>query len=128
MSIPIPDFRVYNESGISIEFLYKNEDLKKLDANGRRLFVTSEFNENGRLKENKTIGVKNNHDVKNYILSEKEKIQADEVIDIEGKSLALSKEDFARNILESVGDFANVDIEAFKAVFNRLKEILLQED
>lgn len=92
------------------------------------MFVTSEFNENGRLKENKTIGVKNNHDVKNYILSEKEKIQADEVIDIEGKSLALSKEDFARNILESVGDFANVDIEAFKAVFNRLKEILLQED
>ena len=124
MSIPVPDFRAYNTNGISIEFLYRDEDLKRLDGNGRRIFVTSEFNENGRLKSDPKIGVKNNHDVKNYVKPENEKIQADEVIDITGKSLALSKEQFATNILEKTGNFSNVKFEAFKPVFERLREIL----
>ena len=75
MSIPVPDYRNYNSGGISIEFLYTDEDLKRQDENGRRLYVTSEFNENGRFTSDVRIGVKNNHDVKNYILPEKEKIQ-----------------------------------------------------
>ena len=124
MSIPVPEFRNYNTSGISIEFLYHDDDLKRKDENGRRLYITSEFNENGRLIENVKIGVKNNHDVKNYIQPSKEKIQADEVIDIDGNSLALSKEMFAQNILEKNGDFANVSFDAFKSVFDRLKEVL----
>ena len=126
MSIPVPDFRAYNESGISIEFLYKDEDLKRQDENGRRMYVTSEFNENGRLVANNQIGVKNNHDVKKYVQPEKEKIQADEVIHINGDSLALSKEQFATNIVEKKGDFANVSFEAFKPVFDRLRNILQQ--
>ena len=124
MSIPIPDYRNYNTSGISIEFLYKDEELKRQDENGRRIYITSEFEENGRLKSDHRIGVKNNHDVKNYILPEREKIQADEVIDIDGNSLALSKEQFATNILEKNGDFANVNFEAFRPVFDRLLSIL----
>lgn len=124
MSIPVPKFREYNTGGISIEFLYNDEDLKLQDNNGRRIYITSEFNENGRLIEDVKIGVKNNHDVKNYIQSEKEKIQADEVIDINGNSLALSKEAFATNILNREGNFANVNFDAFKPVFDRLKEIL----
>lgn len=124
MSIPVPEFRNYNTSGISIEFLYNNDDLKRKDENGRRLYITSEFNENGRLIEDVKIGVKNNHDVKNYIHPSKEKIQADEVIDIDSNSLALSKDMFAQNILEKNGDFANVSFDAFKSVFDRLKEVL----
>ena len=124
MSIPVPEFRNYNTSGISIEFLYHDDDLKRKDENGRRLYITSEFNENGRLIEDVKIGVKNNHDVKNYIQPSKEKIQADEVIDIDGNSLALSKEMFAQNILEKNGYFANVSFDAFKSVFDRLKEVL----
>ena len=128
MSIPVPNFREYNTSGISIEFLYRDEDLKRLDENGRRIFVTSEFNENGRLKSDLKIGVKNNHDVKNYVLPEKEKIQADEVIDIDGNSLALSKEQFATNILERNGNFSMVNFDSFRPVFVRLRDIILQKD
>lgn len=124
MSIPVPDYRNYNFGGISIEFLYMDEDLKRQDEKGRRLYVTSEFNENGRFTSDVRIGVKNIHDVKNYILPEKEKIQADEVIDIDGYSLALSKEQFATNILERRGDFANVCFDAFRPVFDRLRTIL----
>lgn len=126
ISIPIPEYRNYNTGGISIEFLYKDEDLKKQDENGRRLYVTSEFNENGRLNANHSIGVKNNHDVKNYITPEKEKIQADEVIDVDGNSLALSKEQFASNILERKELFANVNYDGFRPLFDRLKSILQQ--
>ena len=123
ISIPIPEFRSYN-AGISIEFLYSDEDLKKEDADGRRIYITSEFNENGRLISNLEIGVKNHHDVKNYIQRDKEKVQADEVIDIKGKSLALSKECFASNILAKDGVFANVCFDAFKPIFDRIKKVL----
>jgi len=128
MSIPVPEYRSYNNGGISIEFLYKDEDLKLQDENGRRMFVTSEFNENGRLASNHNIGVKNNHDVKNYITPDKEKIQADEVIDVDGNSLALSKEQFAINVIEKRGVFANVDFDGFRPLFDRLKSILQQSE
>jgi predicted ATP-binding protein involved in virulence len=126
ISIDIPDFRNYNTSGISIEFLYRDEDLKRIDEHGRRIYVTSEFNECGRLISNHSVGVKNFHDVKNYILREKERIQADEVIDTEGNSLALSKDQFATNIMDGIGDFANVSFEAFKTIFERVKSIIQQ--
>lgn len=128
MSIPVPEYRKYNTGGISIEFLYKDEDLKLQDENGRRLYVTSEFNENGRLNANHSIGVKNNHDVKNYITLDKEKIQADEVIDVDGNSLALSKEQFASNILEKNEPFANVNFDGFRPFFDRLRSILKQSE
>ena len=124
MSIPIPDFRLYNKSGISIEFLYQDTDLKKLDSNGRRLFISSEFNANGRLSADLSIGVKNEKEIKEYLDPSKEKVHDHHVIDIHGKSLALSKEDFAVNILDSIPPFDSVDFSGFKAVFGRLNGII----
>ena len=128
ISIPVPNFRSYNTSGISIEFLYSDIDLKKEDVNGRRIYITSEFNENGRLIENLKIGVKNHHDVKSYIQREKEKVQDNEVIDIYGNSLALSKERFASNILAKDGVFANVSFDEFKPIFDRIEVLLNGND
>lgn len=124
MSIPIPDHRSYNDSGISVEFLYKDEDLKKVDSNNRRLYVTSEFNENGRYKADSTIGVRNSDTVKKYIDVSKEKIYDHDVIDINGNSLALSKENFAANVLNTVPPFDNMDFSGFRAVFDRLRNII----
>lgn len=124
MAIPVPDYRNYNEGGISIEFLYKNEDLKKQDINGRRLYITSEFDSNGRFKENREVSVKNAREVKDYTEPSREKIHDHDVIDIEGNSLALSKESFANNILYSVAPFDNIDFSGFRAVFDRLKSII----
>ena len=124
LSIDIPEFRKYNTGGISIEFLYPDNDLKKTDQDGRRLFVTSEFREDGRLKENPEIGVENYHDVKAYTLPEREKIQCDEVIHIRGNSLALSKEDFATKIYTQEPPFDTMDFSAFKTIFERIKNIL----
>ena len=91
---------------------------------GRRLYVTSEFNENGRLKTNPHIGVVNIYDVIKNLLPSQEKVLADGVIDINGNSLALSKEQFAKNILYKNDGFENVDFEGFRAVFDRLMVIL----
>lgn len=127
MTIPIPNFRSYN-SGISVEFLYKDNDLKKLDDNNRRLFITSEFNEIGRLIADKTIGVRNADSIKKNISQENEKIKDNDVFDIDGNSLALSKEDFAKNVLNEIAPYDNMDFSAFYAVFDRLKEILERQD
>ena len=127
MTIPIPDFRSYN-SGISVEFLYKDNDLKKLDDNNRRLFITSEFNEIGRLISDKTIGVRNADSIKKNISQVNEKIKDNDVFDLDGNSLALSKEDFAKNVLEKKAPFDNMDFSAFYPVFDRLKEILEKQE
>lgn len=124
MSIPAPDFRAYNEGGISVEFLYSEEDMKKADCNNRRLYVTSEFNENGRYKADSTVGVRNSDTVKKYIDVSKEKIYDHDVIDINGNSLALSKENFATNVLNAVPPFDNMDFSGFRAVFERLSSII----
>lgn len=124
LSIPVPEFRSYNTEGISIEFLYKDDVIKCADVDGRRLYVTSEFNENGRLKTNPHIGVVNIYDVIKNLLPSQEKVLADGVIDINGNSLALSKEQFAKNILYKNDGFENVDFEGFRAVFDRLMDIL----
>lgn len=127
ISINIPSYRTYNTLGISIEFLYQDADLKKVNENNRRLYVTSEFNENGRLIADLRIGVKNNHDVKNNIAKSREKIQCDEVIDVEGNSLALSKDLFATNILNKVPPFDQMDFSAFRAIFDRINNLINKE-
>ena len=127
MTIPIPDFRSYN-SGISVEFLYKDNDLKKLDEKNRRLYITSEFNENGRLISDRNVGVRNADSIKRNLSQSNEKIKDNDVFDLDGNSLALSKENFAQNVLEKTVPFDNMDFSAFYPVFNRLKEILEREE
>ncbi len=127
MTIPIPKFRSYND-GISVEFLYNDTDLKKTDSNGRRLYVTSEFNENGRLKSNKSIGVRNADKIKKYLSQESEKIKDNDVFDLDDNSLALSKEEFATHVLEKHAPFDDMDLSAFSEVFDRLMEIINSEN
>ena len=124
ISLPVPDYRTYNENGISIEFLYKDEDMKKEDSNERRLYVTSEFNADGRYIADPTIGVRNAKELTPYLDRKKEKIYDHDVVNINSKSLALSKEVFATNILNSVPPFDSVDFSGFRALFERLKSVL----
>lgn len=123
ISIPIPNFRAYHQ-GISVEFLYKDEDLKRQDVIGKRLYLTSEFNENGRLIVDTQVGVKNYHAVAKYREKAREKIQDTEVCDIHGNSLALSKDNFALNISNEEEGFEHVDFEGFKELFDRLSQII----
>lgn len=127
VSIPIPEFRSNNKLGISVEFLYSDPDLKKEDEEGRRIYVSSEFNENGRLCSNVNIGLLNADKNKKYCTTEHEKIVDHGVVTTDGKSLALSKEKFASNILDKKGNFRAVDFTEFKLLFEKIEWILKEE-
>lgn len=108
---------------ISIEFYYKEDDLKTLDKNNRRLFLSSEFNQKTAVSK-----------CKNFVTGDKNKVTKSLMIiddmvysldDEECKTnLALSKSSFAENILNDVSDFDSLDIEEFKKIFNVIENIL----
>jgi 5S rRNA maturation endonuclease (ribonuclease M5)/energy-coupling factor transporter ATP-binding protein EcfA2 len=106
---------------ISLEFYYKENDLKMLDENRRRLFIGNEF----YITANSKCGI--------YQTEKKDKcdklVIIDEKVykndDLEHKnSLALTKNSFAENILKDVDGFDNFDIENFKKIFDVLQKIV----
>ena len=106
----------------------EDEDLKKRDNNGRRIYLTSEFNQLGRLKECQSTNVINADKIKRYIEKEKEKIIDHDVFDINGNSVALSKDEYATNILNGLPPFDTVNFTGFTALFERLESIIKDID
>lgn len=122
VSIPQPDFRAYHE-GVCIELMYQDDDLLKKDADGRRIFLSSEFNAFGRLVEDKSIAVLNASKIKSYLSIAKQKIVDSDVFDNESNSLALSKFNFAMAIESCTPPFENVDVISFHPLFETLRKI-----
>lgn len=122
VSIPQPDFRAYHE-GVCIELMYQNDDLLKKDADGRRIFLSSEFNAFGRLNEDKNIAVLNASKIKSYLSTAKQKIVDSDVFDNESNSLALSKINFAMAVESCIPPFENVDVISFRPLFETLQTI-----
>lgn len=117
-SIPIPKHR-HNTPNISIELYYKDEDLKITDENGRRLFLSNEFNNlTGR-------HINNNLNIictdKNKYSSNELKIIDDFVFDVNNNKIVLSKNEYANNIIQNKYD--NLDISEFKKIFDLIKKI-----
>ena len=103
------------------------EDIKKQDKNNRRLFLTNEFSSrSGMLKSDNTIVCRNK------ALEDAEKNQRIKIIDSNvinccsetEENIALSKEDFANNILNRTPPFDNVNIEGFRSLFETINQIL----
>ena len=120
----IPDPQNYG-FGISIEMMYPEEDIKKLDNNNRRLFLTNEFSTiSGALNTDHSIVCRNNA----IIDAEKNgrvKIVDSNVINIEtDENIALSKDDFATYILNRTPPFDNVNIEGFRVLFETINQII----
>ena len=118
----IKDVQGYN-CGISIELLYRRADLKICDNDGRRLYLSDEFTEKShQLKENSKIVCTN----KTLVGAYKEKmikIIDCEVFNDEEKSLALSKNDFADNVYQGNGNFANINVEGFREILETISSI-----
>ena len=122
-SIPNPEYRSQHQ-GISIEFLYKDTDIKRIDENGRRIYLSSEFNEvTGRFKEDLDINITNVNKIKGKTDENTSKIIDTEVFNKDGRSLALTKNDFAKKVYEEHPSFLKMDLDGFKPVFEILKLI-----
>lgn len=131
LTLPIPVFRK-DTPLISIENYFSDDEIKTKDENGRRLYLANEFDiETGRHKVLSGIySPIGKNKQPNYILGEnvfkieEEVINKSEIIKCKSKTnIALSKNDFANNIYNDIGDFANISMENFSLVFDVIEEI-----
>lgn len=131
--IPIPSHRA-GYKNISIESYYSDDDLKIADSNGKCLFFTNEIDEKILITKNPTTRKQENID-ETYIVMDKPKVEdekekkiydqdASKILDKDGKQVAISKSVFAENVLNKVGNFANVDFKEFKLIFEVIESII----
>lgn len=123
MAIPLVNEEMYG-SNISIEHYYRMDHLTKVTEGGRRLFLGSEFFRSGNSKDGKYQTKISNirHKVDDSgIIDEK----VYESVDLEQKnSLALTKVDFARLILEGNEFAKDFEFTNFNKIYDILREII----
>lgn len=106
---------------ISIEYYYKENDLKRFDEQGRRLFDGKEFDNFGvSLDNNYLTDLRNKAGKLKIIDSAVYKFEERE----SKKNIALSKNEFAENILNNNQNFTNIDFENFRKIFDVIQAIL----
>lgn len=123
--LPIPNPQGYS-CGISVEMMYPEEDIKRVDVNGRRLFLTSEFN----LKTGALLDGSKDRNCHNNALKDADKRGIIKIIDQEvydvttGTDCALSKEAYAMYILTEDVAYQGVDISGFRLLFDTIRKII----
>ncbi len=122
-AIPIPKHREGLQR-ISIEFCYKDEDITRLDKNGRRIFLSTEFDAASGIHFSE-VGLKCSN---LEILQGESKILDNWVLNEKGNKVALSKNDFADNLLNQSEEFTNVDFAGFISLFQRIQLIINEFD
>lgn len=122
-AIPIPPHR--NDQTTCIEFYYKDEELCTLDEAGRRLFISTEFHPpSGRHVTNPSLSVGNRGKLPRGENASRPRIIDSEVFDDKMQNVALSKADFANNVLIGRGSFSGFSFEAFKPILDIINEIV----
>lgn len=121
-SIVLPKPTTRENRQISIEQYFSDDEIKTPGKDGRRLFLSDEFNpETGELRINPSIKYKGSLKKFNrkYVF-----VIDDSVVDSEGHSLAMSKNDFAENVRLGNGAFDSFCYENFRLLFDVIREIL----
>lgn len=120
----IPDPQNYG-FGISIEMMYPEEDIKIFDENNRRLYLTNEFNVlSGTLIDDHSIICRNNA-LKDANKNHRVKIIDSDIISSDSETnIALTKDNYASNILNRTPPFDNVNVDGFRELFNTIREII----
>jgi RNA-directed DNA polymerase len=114
--------------GISIEFYYKDDEIKMKDGNGRRLFLSSEFKEkSGTHIGDPRLKLKNANQLKNHGDINQSKIIDEDVFDENEENMALPKDDFAKYIINGSPPFDNFDFREFSKIFDVVKAITDQD-
>ncbi|GEM_PF-568886 len=125
--IPIPQYRE-NVSEICIEHLYIDQDIKR-KKDGRRLYIGNEFSQitGVHIREKGICCVQKNKcgtDSYKIIDSDSKVVNLND----EKTNIAMSKNDFANNIINEVIEFKGIDFGGFKPLFEKINEIIMLED
>ena len=119
----ITDTQGYGEE-ISIELLYSREDLTKKWPDRRRLYLTDEFSERShQLKTDLSI-VSQNKTIADAIKRGIIKVVDSEVYNDKEKELAVSKEEFARQIYEGKPPYKNIKVDGFKKIIETIERLI----
>lgn len=106
---------------ISIEYYYSEENLKTLDKQGRRLFCGSEFHTSGNSIDNGYQTKEKNKAGKRAIIDSNVFCDTDRA---QENSVALSKNNFAENILNGEEGFQDFDFSNFSKIFDVVRMII----
>ena len=124
LALPIPTHR-QDKTHFSIEFFYKDSDLKKTDSNGRRIYTSDEFNErSGTLNTNAEVHLGNFNKLRDVTNIAKSKIIDNEVFNSKHENIALSKSDFANYIYEENEIFNKIDFSEFQKILDLINSII----
>lgn len=125
-AIPVPPHRS-DQSAICIESYYTDDELRTPDEDGRRLFLSTEFNPtSGRHRTDSKLSVGNKGKLSSQGKGVRVRIVDSEVYDEQSRNVALSKADFAKNVVAGNGDFGTFRFEAFQAIITIIDNIIDQ--
>lgn len=124
-AIPVPIHRTYMANDICIEFYYHDECIRQKDPEGRRLFISNEFDSLTGLLESDADELAcvticrdlNKLQNPNKISVIEAQVYLNDRANKTSKSIALGKNDFANHILCEQPGFTQFDISAFERIF-----------
>jgi RNA-directed DNA polymerase len=117
LAIPVPKHRV-EYPDISIEFYYTDSEIMTCESNGRRLYISCEFNEKSCRHKGLDLNCTDDKARKSII-----SIIDTNVFDADSKNVALCKYDFAFNILNGIAPFNKMNFTAFSDIFTIMTTI-----
>ncbi len=125
-AIPIPTHR-NDQSVICIESYYTDDELRTPDEEGRRLFLSTEFNPtSGRHRADSKLSIGNKGKLPSEGKGGRVRIVDSEVYDERSRNIALSKADFAKNVVAGKGAFGIFHFEAFQVIIAIIDSIIDQ--
>jgi RNA-directed DNA polymerase len=117
-SIPVPKHRVKTPD-ISIEFYYRDAEIQREDADGRRLFINTEFHKESQRHKTLNLFCKD----QNKFQKDTIRIIDESVFNEENKNVALPKKKFAQYVLDRVNNFDDFDFTSFRGILDNLVQI-----
>ncbi|MGD1932086.1 MAG: reverse transcriptase domain-containing protein [Leptolyngbyaceae cyanobacterium] len=120
--IPTPSHRDDNND-VCIELYYHDDEIKRKDKEGRRLFFGHEFIWRSGRHKNYDLNTRIEHPATK--ISKAIKIIDDKVFDSLHKNVALTKNNFADNILNSVENFNDFNFSEFELIFDVVRNTVI---
>jgi RNA-directed DNA polymerase len=124
VKLPVPPHREHSPD-ICIEFLYTDEEIKRVDNEGYRLYISSEFiPESGRHHSEDLVYTNQ----KRLAKSPHDFIIDDGVFDDSSKDVALPKSKFANYVFNQTSNYDNFDFSPFESLFDLFSKISLSNN
>lgn len=106
---------------VCIEHFYTNEDLLKKDSQGRRIFLSTEFDKKTAHCDCEDVTTT----MRKALSCDYEYIIDKKVLNKYEQNVAMSKMAFARNVFNKIPPFDEMDFSHFSLIFDKLRRILI---